>query len=307
LALYDISGFSFGSKTLYFTQRPDNLLFCREQQLHIERVSYQEIHSLYKQICRFDPQIIGGYTTALVALAEYMRSADLRLPRTPDALLTTGAVLTPAQKNYLADFFKCEIFQRYGANELSGYVAQECSTHSGYHLNPELVIIEVLRDGHPVDIGERGELIVTHLNNYAMPLIRYRIGDFVTRVRPCACGRGSPIIQKIEGRNSNILINEAGILFPLTVGWKLLQTPLSMQEILHFQFVQSLPGKISLQIVPQHLDKSTQVLTLLRETLTPFLEDIELHIEIVPEIPLEPSGKRPRFKQLIPRELHPFV
>jgi phenylacetate-CoA ligase len=305
LALYDLSGFSLGAKTFYFTGRPNDLSPWRERQVGFERVTHRDIFSLFKEISEFKPQIIGGYPTALVSLVEYLRAAHLRLPGDLDAIVSTGAAMTPAQSNYLTEFFHCPVFQRYGSTEFSGYVAQECSIKSGYHVNPELVILEVLKDGQPVKIGERGELVITDLHNYAMPLIRYKISDLATLLPQCSCGRGSRLIQDIDGRTSLFLVTQRGLLFPLAGVSDILKTSLFLHEILYYQYVQSVPGEVLLKVVL--LRESRSLVEQIRKTLTPMLDDIELQIELVNEIPLDPSGKRARLKQLIPKEKYPLL
>ena len=87
--------------------------------------------------------------------------------------------------------------------EFSG-IAYECEAHVGHHVVGEGYIVEVLKDGRPAAPGEIGEVVVTDLNNYCLPFIRYRIGDLAEALDPnetCACGRGLP---RIGRRKSSI-------------------------------------------------------------------------------------------------------
>lgn len=93
----------------------------------------------------------------------------------------------------------------YSAEE-TGYIALQCPAHEHYHVQVETVLVEILDDsGNPCAPGELGRVVVTTLHNFAMPLIRYEIGDYAEAGAPCACGRGLPVIRRILGRMRNML------------------------------------------------------------------------------------------------------
>jgi len=94
-----------------------------------------------------------------------------------------------------------EIFNGYGSLELSG-IAHECEAHDGHHVAAESYIVEVLKDGHPAQPGEDGEIVITDLNSFSVPLIRYRIGDHAVAMgeAQCECGRGLPRIARTPHR-----------------------------------------------------------------------------------------------------------
>jgi phenylacetate-CoA ligase len=98
----------------------------------------------------------------------------------------------------LADIYSCEE---------AGYLALQCpQVPEHYHVQAENVLVEVL-DGHgvPCPPGTSGEVVLTTLHNFAMPLIRYAIGDFAEIGAPCACGRGLPVLRRIHGRSRNLV------------------------------------------------------------------------------------------------------
>ena len=74
------------------------------------------------------------------------------------------------------------------------------------HAHVEGVRLEILReDGSPCEPGEEGRVILTSLHNFAMPLIRYEIGDRAVLGTPCACGRTLPVLAAIPGRARDML------------------------------------------------------------------------------------------------------
>ena len=94
----------------------------------------------------------------------------------------------------------------YSAEEV-GYIALQCPQHdANYHLMAEQLLVEVLKtNGEPCRPGEWGKVVITALHNFAMPLIRYEIGDFARVGHPCQCGRGLPVITEILGRARNMI------------------------------------------------------------------------------------------------------
>ena len=126
-----------------------------------------------------------------------------------------------SQRELIKDVFSTRVFNEYGSGEL-GSVAHECEEGS-LHLSAENMIVEVVDGNRPCTAGEMGELVVTELNNYAAPLIRYRTGDFASRSdKKCKCGRGLPVIEHLFGRAYDTLTNFEGKRFhgefePLTL------------------------------------------------------------------------------------------
>lgn len=108
--------------------------------------------------------------------------------------------------------------------------------------------MECLKDGEPVAPGEKGELIITDLDNYGMPFIRYRIGDIgVLSDRRCNCGRGLPILEKVEGRTFDIIVGTNGRHFDGHFFSILLRT--AIDGIKQFQVVQESKNEINIKIV----------------------------------------------------------
>jgi phenylacetate-CoA ligase len=98
----------------------------------------------------------------------------------------------------------------YGCEEV-GYLALQCPRHDHYHVQSESVLVEILDDeGRPVPPGEMGWVVVTPLVNFAMPLLRYRIGDLAEVGPPCPCGRGLPVLARVPGRRRGQVLRPDG-------------------------------------------------------------------------------------------------
>jgi len=123
----------------------------------------------------------------------------------------------------------------YSASEV-GYLALQCPDQPGYHVQSEGVLLEVLNDeGEPCTPGEVGRVVVTGLRNFAMPLVRYDIGDYAEVGDACPCGRGLPVLRRILGRVRNTLVTADGQRFWPTFGKRELS---AVAPIRQYQFVQ---------------------------------------------------------------------
>jgi len=206
----------------------------------------------------------------------------------PRIVMSGGSLLSRETRRRMEAVFGVPVIDLYSSWEF-GNIAWECSRHSGYHMNADSLIIELVRDGKRVSAGERGELIITSLDAYAMPLIRYQIGDLgLLTDHGCPCGRGLPLLERIEGRsNDGIRLADGKILhdYPITI---LLR---SIPGILQFRLVQETLGEFKVDLVTgegfgagtvERAEKG------LREVLGP---DITLQFQTVDAIPPDPSGK----------------
>ncbi|MCD6210510.1 MAG: phenylacetate--CoA ligase [Methanophagales archaeon] len=116
----------------------------------------------------------------------------------------------------------------YGTSEMSGPLFTECHLQNGIHIWADMFLIEVIdpKTMEQVDDGERGELVVTSLNKWAFPLIRYRIGDItILNNEPCECGRTHPRIMRILGRTDDMIIVRGINVFPSQVESVLMRIP----------------------------------------------------------------------------------
>lgn len=115
--------------------------------------------------------------------------------------MTSVGTLDDDTYKILKKAFGCDIFNRYGAREC-GDMACSCKKNEGLHININNCYIEILRDdGTPCEENEIGNITVTTSNNYAMPLIRYNIGDMASYInRKCSCGRNWSMLNAVNGR-----------------------------------------------------------------------------------------------------------
>lgn len=168
---------------------------------------------VYTEILKkFRPKYLYGYVSMIEEYARYFQRRGATPPFKLKCIITTSEVLAGSQRKLIEDIFSTKVFNEYGSGEL-GSVAHECEEGS-LHVSAENMIVEVINGNRSCNPGEIGELVVTELNNYAAPLIRYCTGDFASlSMKKCKCGKTLPVIENLFGRAYDTLKNSEGKLF----------------------------------------------------------------------------------------------
>jgi phenylacetate-CoA ligase len=144
----------------------------------------------------------------------------------------------------------------YGTSEISGPLFTECYEKKGIHVWGDMFLTEVIdpKTAEPVPDGERGELVFTTLHKFALPLIRYRIGDLsIMTNEPCECGRTHPRIMRILGRTDDMLIIRGINVFPSQVESVLMNIP---EVGDHWEIVVDRKGPLDMMTVRVELTES---------------------------------------------------
>ena len=160
------------------------------------------IENQAKNLVTLDPGYILGYPSNLQILGKYLKQNGIALPRLRQ-ILTYGEMLLPESRVSCHESWGVDIADIYSCEEV-GYIAIQCPENEHYHIQSEANLVEVLGDDdNQCKPGEIGRVVVTSLHNFAMPIIRYDIGDYVEVGDACECGRGLPVIKRILGRQRN--------------------------------------------------------------------------------------------------------
>jgi phenylacetate-CoA ligase len=234
---------------------------------------------------------MDGYAEALDFLAHYLKSRGNVNVR-PKALMSSAQTLPASSRQLIEEAFGCKVFDKYGAREFSG-IAYECEAHAGHHVVAEGYLVEILRDGRPAAPGETGEIVVTDLNNFCLPFIRYRIGDLgeaTDPARECPCGRGMPLVGNIEGRVQSIIQGTDGRYLPGAFFSHYLKE--FDHAIQRFQVIQERHNAMTFHVVKggRYSDDVLQeVLATFRRHLG---EDMEIKVEFVENVAMVRTGKR---------------
>ncbi|MDZ7270188.1 MAG: hypothetical protein ONB30_04370 [candidate division KSB1 bacterium] len=230
----------------------------------------------------FKPAGLEGYPSSIYALARFMAEQGITLPLR--AVFTTSETLEPRQRRLIEEVFCCRVFDYYGQAER--VVAIHTCEQGRYHVLPEYGIAEFL----PVEGAEGGkvyELVGTGLHNFAMPLLRYRLGDTL-RIsgERCPCGRSYPTVEAIMGRRDNYLVTPSGAL----IG-RLDHVFKGARHIVEAQLVQDVVDRVEVRIVPDRGFETSDADYVRRKLQERVGSRMQVSVRIVERIPRSKAGK----------------
>lgn len=236
------------------------------------------------------PKLIISYVDSIYELARFAEREKIAI-RPQSAIITSAGTLTPFMREKIEGVFRCKVFNRYGSREVSD-IAGECTAHRGLHVFPWGCYVEVVDDaGKRVPEGTEGNILVTCLSNYAMPLIRYQIEDrgILSPETTCPCRRRGQILEKISGRNDDIFVTRDGTQIEGGYFGVLLY---SRPWVLQCQVIQKSYTSILFKIKPSEQGYEADELSdIISKTRMAMGEDCQVDFEFVDDIPKSPSGK----------------
>ncbi|MEA2325976.1 MAG: hypothetical protein QOE68_935, partial [Thermoanaerobaculia bacterium] len=265
--------------------------FMRRLFIPAYELSEANLAELIEKLRKHRPLLIDGYAEVFNFLAHYARKHGIRGIE-PKAIMTSAQIMPPQVRSVIESEFKTKVFDKYGSREFSG-IAYECDHHNGHHVMAESYIVEILKDGRPAGPGELGEVVITDLNNFAVPLVRYRIGDLAVAVDDrelCPCGRGLPRIGRIEGRAQAIIFCANGTWLPGTFFAHLFKD--YDYAVRQYQVIQREQSSIELKIVPESGYSESVGREILQQLHRFMGETMDIRVELTDSIPMLRTGKR---------------
>jgi phenylacetate-CoA ligase len=251
-------------------------------------LSEKALEQCVATINEFRPEMIRGYASSVLALAQYIKRLNLRIHK-PIFLISSAEVLKAEARQAIEEVFERKIFDFYGSRECAA-LAGEC--RSGLmHLFSFNQLVEIVdAKNQPVGVGEEGDVLVTTLHNRAMPLLRFEIGDLAVRgPAHCTCGNPLPTISRVTGRSTDNFLTREG-------------------KLVHGEYFTHLfyfrPWVKQFQVVQEDFD-NVQVKVVAVDDVVPELEaqeirdliqrvmgsDCRVRVETLDAIPPSPQGK----------------
>jgi phenylacetate-CoA ligase len=204
--------------------------------------------------------------------------------------------LSSETRELLVEVFGVPVTDMYTATEV-GYMALQCPAGS-WHVQSETLRLEVLDEsGRPCATGVPGRVVVTPLHNFALPLIRYAVGDYAQWGGPCSCGRGLPVLSRVLGRSRGMARTPDGRQF-----WPSFPSEawLAVADIRQIQLTQVALDRIDVRYVsPVELD-AAQLARLTANLQDSLGHPFALHYTRVESIPLQGNGKYEDFISALP-------
>lgn len=235
----------------------------------------------YKKLVEFNPQEIFSYPSSIVQLAEFIIEENLK-PIELKLLMTTAEHLHDHQREKLTRAFNAPIVNQYGCTEMAFFASTlPCGD---FCLHPEHGIAEVRDSSGTLQSSGEGELVVTGLVNFSMPVIRYVIGDNITL--GSVNKNGFKEILDVQGRIDDVVYMKDGTpvgrLDPIFKGGLGIKAA---------QIFQGEDGCIELRIIPDNNYSENIGLDLINELVKRVGSDIAIKLVLVSEIEKSKSGK----------------
>lgn len=166
----------------------------------------------FNKIRSLKPAFVTGFTSSLYLYAKTLEKNNFPNITIP-VIFTCAEMLHDYQRKLIEKAFNGRVYDYYGSNEM-GSIAYECE-HGNKHISEEHVILEIVNSNGEAVRNRSGNIVVTDLDNFAMPFIRYRIGDVGSMSdRVCDCGRNLQILDSLDGRSQEFLKASDGSLVP---------------------------------------------------------------------------------------------
>lgn len=244
---------------------------------------------LLDRLASIGPDVLAGSPSVLARTGRaMMRERPGAIA--PRLVISGGEVLLPLERRQISESFRAHVVDLYSSHEL-GLIGWECPRGAGLHVADDSLVLEVLTDGRPAEPGEAGELVATRLHAFAMPFIRYRTGDVVTRgPAPCPCGAAFSTIMTVEGRMiDHFEMPDGRLLHPNALVVALLRH--AARWVAQYQLTQETPGRIVLRIAPLASPTPEEVAAIEHHGRAAFGPDVDFQLLLVQEIPQEGNEK----------------
>jgi phenylacetate-CoA ligase len=297
---YEWAGSRMGRRTLFlwggavgdptrahqWKDRLYNAVFARRV-LNSFKMTEANMSEYADAIDRYRPDIVVGYVGPLVKLAQWL-IANGREIWQPQSIIGGAEAMHEFQRDLIQKAFRAPVFNTYGCREFM-LIAAECKQHHGLHVNADHLVVEVRTPHGAASDGRSGDVVITDLFNYGMPFVRYANGDMATASSTrCACGRGLPLLTRVDGRVLDAIRTPAGHVLPGEFFPHMLKDVTGLQR---FQLVQRRLDRLDLSIVRGAGFDDASLNYIRREVNKVLGDSVQLDCHFVDDIPLTRSGK----------------
>ena len=249
----------------------------------------KKILNFIDEIKRVKPKMLFGYPSVFSLIAKTAQAHQIDMTNIGiKVVFVTSERLYPYQRDIIEKVFAAPVANGYGGRD-AGFIAHQCPGGK-MHLSAEDIVVEIVDPaGNPVPVGEKGEIVVTHLATSDFPFVRYKTGDIAAiDPEPCTCGRGLPALKEIEGRTTDFIVAEDGTVMH---GLALIYVLRELSGIEEFKIVQETKLLTKVQIVPTDTLSSELANAIVNGFKARLGANVEIELEEVAAIEAEKSGK----------------
>jgi phenylacetate-CoA ligase len=251
------------------------------------RMDEDSVESYVERLKRFKPDLMVGYPSALTHFSSSMLAAGGNGIK-PRAVLLSGETLYEYQREIIERAFGAKAYNHYGCREF-GAIARECRLRKGMHITCERILLEEVPVAGSAGGEKVTELLVTDLDSFAMPFIRYAIEDMGTITWDrCDCGLGLPRLETAVGRTFDVVRAPNGNFLGGTFWTILLRKKKGIER---WQVIQEKIDQITIAFIPTDEfsdDTRSYIIDKVREACG---EEMRVRFELKPSLESTPTGK----------------
>ena len=257
---------------------------------------FEDINTQISTIEKIEPDVLAGYSSSLLLLAKEVKKRGIETIK-PRFILGGAELIDDFSRRFIEEVFDAPFYDQYAIVELDR-IAWQCPAKLQYHIDADSIIVQFLDEtGEEVSAGEKGEIVCTSLFNYAMPFIRYSVGDIgIPSEDECPCGLTLPLMKVIEGRKDSLLtLPDGRLLSPrtFTIAMNMFK---SIGDIDQFRVIQKETGLFTLHIKKKNegIDETTMENELVKhigKMLNVSKEEVTFEVEFRDNIPFDKTGK----------------
>lgn len=276
---WERNGYFWGFDFSYFKKAKTRVFDAFQNRFRMFSFEQTEINSFVKKMNK--AVYLHGYSSMIYEVAKSMNRLNLQLKKPLKMVKGTSEKIYESYHEEVEKAFGTKIISEYGAAE-TGIIAFECPNGS-MHINMEGVIVEELDN----------EIVVTNLQMHSFPVLRYKLGDYITLSNEqCECGMKHSIIEEVTGRIGNVVYG-TNLNYPNLYFYYIFKNLSSNHQInLTYQVIQTHKGYLEFKIEQKLDNKEMQMLS--DEIEKYFKGDIEYNIDFGVNLGIK-SSKRKSF------------
>lgn len=251
-------------------------------------LSEKQLNNYYQKFQKFKPKYLYGYASALTHFAHFIKEKGIEISQCkPKVVFSTAEKLYPHQKELISSAFDCPVANEYGCAEF-GIIAFECPKNH-LHISSDNVYLEIINP----DSQGVGQVIITGLRNYTMPLIRYQLDDLAkVDVSVCDCEVTLPRIEIMAGRNNDIIKTPEGkIVHSEILAYINRNLEKKGYGLKEFKIIQKAIDLLLVMVVKNNQQEGRIIELLTEQIRENISSQMIVNFEFVEKIPLEQSGK----------------
>lgn len=264
-------------KSPFWVYSPAN----RELVMSVYHLSRDNVKSYIEKLQEFNPDTLSALPSAAYQLAVYCQNFGCEINL--KAVYTTCELLPASYRSLIENVFKCPVIDWYGQSERVAAIAQ-CEKGT-YHILEDYSIVETVATNCGL------EIVGTGLDNYLMPLVRYRTGDIIELGNcQCSCGRSFRTVEKFYGRNVDYVITPDGNKISLLLVNEAIDL-VFVSNIGQIQFIQERVGELEVNIVKNNIRKPLEREKIVRLVKSRTSPEMVVRVNELESILRGPNGK----------------